>query len=123
MGDTSGHRKVPKEIGLTEEGSGQAQAQPASPDTNLGTPSQVCHLCPSTPPPSGLTGSQTPPTPNGHGHRPKGNYTCSGTSLLVKDVCSAPACLGLNLSSATSLGLRFPLCKVGEMSFHLLGGV
>lgn len=33
---------------------------------------------------------------------------------MVKDMCSAPACLGLNLGSATSLGLGFLLCKVGS---------
>lgn len=32
---------------------------------------------------------------------------------MVKDMHSAPACLGLNLGSATSLGLGLPLLKVG----------
>ena len=33
---------------------------------------------------------------------------------MVKDVRSVAACLGLNLGSAASPGLGFPLCKVGE---------
>lgn len=36
---------------------------------------------------------------------------------------SGPAFLGLNLGSATSLGLGFPFCKVRERLSHLLGGV
>lgn len=73
--DAPGHRRVPKEPGAGSEGSGQAWAQPASPDSRLGAPGQVCHLGPSSPLPAGFTGSQTPPSPNGHSRRPKGNYT------------------------------------------------
>lgn len=42
---------------------------------------------------------------------------------MVKDVCSVAACLGLNLGTATTLVLGFPLCKAGEWLSHLLGVV
>lgn len=101
----------PRGTGAGSKGSGQAWAQPASPDTGLGTLSRVCHLGPSSPLPAGLPGSQTAPSPSGHRHQPEGNYTYRGPR--EGRVLRATG-LGWDPGSAAPPGLGLSLCKAGE---------
>lgn len=128
MGDASGRRSVPKELRLAGRGQGRPGLSLLNPDTNLEALSQICYPGSSSPPahphPHQLASLAVTPllTQNGHSRRClKGNYTCGGTSLVVRDVHSVPACLGLNLGSASSLGLGSPLCRAEERWSHLPG--
>lgn len=78
---------------------GRGQGRPGlsllNPDTNLEALSQICYPGSSSPPRPQLASLAVTPLLTQNGHSPRhclrGNDTCGGTSLVVKDLHSLPA--------------------------------
>nr|KAF6272852.1 hypothetical protein mMyoMyo1_010859 [Myotis myotis] len=101
VGDASGRRRVPKDLRLAGRGQGRPGLSLLSPNTNLEALSQACSRAP--PPPAGLTGSHSPPHPNGHRRRCLEEITrveAPAWRLRMRTRCQ-PACPGLNLGSGS----------------------